>query len=882
MQDAPAGGEARCPKGHPLQRAAVTRRDPCARCAKHTQKEASVLDCRLCNWYLCETCSTPEQGPAAPAAESAQQGAAQATPTPATEEAEDAIWSVIVEIDMGLPFELFWPDIKGGVMRALRVLGPGSEHSRLQEMGWRGERDYEEAARRAFDAAGAAQIVRGRKRSEADRIVASLRGLRALAVRDPEAAAAARAARNALQRPGSEGEENTTLLGRRESLRRRLRGLRELTRELQRGGLSADDLPHMALSQSSLLLRVEQDLEDDERWEGKEVMMEQFISTLEEAHFDLFLDGRMARDRRVTTLLLVCRSSLLSSALNTVVCAAAQDLLPGQLQVKYRGEEGEDGEGGGGVTRTFLTEAGKLLGQASLGLLLPAAGGHLQLSPLLGFLGAEDGDAESVRRRPMRWARFLGRMLGMSVAHECPLGLLLAPSLCKQLLGKEPDFNDLQFVPGLNDGAAGWYGSLRALLAHRAPDLVKDCDTLPRLDDQAVEEALSGLEAEMPSRSKQVFEAMSSSVAASARTPALWEGAVAVARSLLRAADRPPQLRQAARQVRPLLEAVLADSDVKNDARLAREGSKDLKNNQRVAMERVKAPSAALHRGLVALRATWDQVSQSSAAFPDGLELGRLLRAAAEIVPAKEEAVAIPLQAPEGAGERDEDEEEDDEEGGESQADTGGEDSDKEPSSPPSLCRDASKVVLAEDKPCVLSVDSLAEFARALARKAMHTNLQPHLDAVAEEFRSVVPSRTLQGLEWQQLQDRLCGKRLDTRAFVAEWRRRTTYHGCEEADRRVRQWWDHVATRSNEELRRLFAWCTGYAAVPVTAWKFQIQAVDDARRCPTVNTCLTDDPSAANRGVKRPTLYLPDYASQVELARRLEWSVAGACAMLLH
>jgi len=181
-----------------------------------------------------------------------------------------------------------------------------------------------------------------------------------------------------------------------------------------------------------------------------------------------------------------------------------------------------------------------------------------------------------------------------------------------------------------------------------------------------------------------------------------------------------------------------------------------------------------------------------------------------------------------------------------------------------------------------LSVDNLQAFAEAVLQKALTGNLQPQLDAVVSEFRRVVPPKIQRSLSWQQVQDRISGQRLDPEAFIEEWRGKTTYQGCGEEDENVKLWWDYVSEHTPAELQRLFSWCTGYAAIPTTAWKFQIKAVDDTARCPTINTCMTDDPSAANRGVKMPTLYLPGYDSKATLAQKMEWAIAGASTMNLH
>lgn len=788
------------------------------------------MDCRQCNLYLCETCLPQEQ---AAQEEAAVARAAEGQTSEQDAMLEDRVWSSVVEIDQGFPFDAVWPALKQSVLRALR-----SVHTKWPEMGWRSELEFEACLRASLEADGTGTIARGLLRPEAELVVQHLQGqLQCSVRRDMEGAAAARAIweREASPRSDSgaaEHSESGSGNNRREKLRRRLREVRELSEELTR------DHP---LSDLDILGRIERDLEDDERWRSRASVMERALAMLEGAMrgldpLELLFDGRVVRsERRRAATLTVDRQRLLCSALAPVLGAAPEDLRPGRVQVKYSGEEAEDGEGGGGVTRAFLTQAGRLLGAAPLGLLLPALGGHLQLSPLPGFLVPQGLETDAVCRRPERWARFLGRILGMAVAHECPLGLLLVPSLCKQLLGQETSFEDVQFVPGLNDGAAGWYNSLKVLLAHRAPGLVKDDATMVRLETHEIDQALLGLEAVMPSKSRQVFDSLVAYVSDAAHSPEMWEGALGVAACLLQAvrtgADTShAQVRMALLSTKALVEGLTA-------------GRVDL--------------SIGIKRKISSLRTVLNGVTQT---LPEASEVRRLLEHLDDAEELQCEVDELEF----------------------SEADEDDEDS-LCTLEPPTLKRDVSEVRgVGLGSREQLTAENLPTFAAAVAHKALDENLQPHLSVVVEEFRRVVVPKVLHSLSWLDVQDRLSGQRLDPNDFVREWRKRTTYEGCVEADRRVQLWWDHVSERGAEELGRLFAWCTGYAAAPVTAWKFQIQAVDDAKRCPTVNTCLTDDPSAANRGVKRPTLYLPAYDSEVELARRLEWAVAGACAMLLH
>jgi len=181
-----------------------------------------------------------------------------------------------------------------------------------------------------------------------------------------------------------------------------------------------------------------------------------------------------------------------------------------------------------------------------------------------------------------------------------------------------------------------------------------------------------------------------------------------------------------------------------------------------------------------------------------------------------------------------------------------------------------------------LSSANIQVFAKAVARKAMYDNLQPHLGFVIEEFTKVVPKATRERLSWQQLMDLFSGKRLEPCEFIREWRKRTTYKACQETDFVVQTWWEYVSERSKDELHRIFAWCTGFATMPATTWKFAIHVREDSERVPTVNTCMTDDLSAYNHGIRMPTLYLPSTSSKEMLYRHMDWALAAGTAMHLH
>merc|ERR1712194_862255 len=141
----------------------------------------------------------------------------------------------------------------------------------------------------------------------------------------------------------------------------------------------------------------------------------------------------------------------------------------------------------------------------------------------------------------------------MSVAHEGPLGLSLVPSLCKQLLGQDPSFDDLRFAPGLSDGEVGWYHSLRAMFAQ---DTEMTASTSFSMDDEEVEAALFGLKANMPSKAQQTFESLAMFIGSASHLHEQWEVSVRMATRLLRASGTDLQRGIALRAARELFQGI--------------------------------------------------------------------------------------------------------------------------------------------------------------------------------------------------------------------------------------------------------------------------------------------------------------------------------------
>eukprot|EP00927_Polykrikos_kofoidii_P079261 TRINITY_DN76047_c0_g1_i1.p1 TRINITY_DN76047_c0_g1~~TRINITY_DN76047_c0_g1_i1.p1 ORF type:complete len:1071 (+),score=209.88 TRINITY_DN76047_c0_g1_i1:183-3215(+) len=976
-----------------------------------------------------------------------------AAPEDPSGESNERVWSAVVEIDPGFPFDVVWPGLRGSVFKALR-----SVRTTWPEMGWQSGADMEVALRQAIETSGSGSIARGLEKAHAEQVVRQLQNEVNCSVQlDREGAAAAAVIAASVESPTSQGQASADDGERRQKIRERIRLLQEATTVsvdratgIDRPEQAAEQLPP-ELVLTELLSRLERDVESDERWRALAPMMERALDIMQlgpEAMTRLLGGATLRPVQRRCFVISVDRSRVLASALWPVLAAMPEELRPGRLCVTYRGEEGEDGEGGGGVTRAFLTDAGRRLVDGRLGLLLPASRGRVQLSSLPGFLTPGARDPESVWSQPESWSRFLGRVLGMSVAHECPLGFLLVPSLCRQLLAEEPTFEDLKFVPGLSDDSGvGWYSSLRALLAHRAPGLLGEdggsAAALLRLDAEDLDRALVGLEAVMPSRAQQIFEALATGyvTAAAVEAPASREAALAVGAILLRTAKTESQRNQALRAATQLLEGIVADSSsagaapqalqpgVRSICRALRRYSGNRKVDALVVSVSSVLPAqgaATTSEGTVAENevAEQDMADVFSASAPPSPVLSGLRALRPSKVPdvciwltagAKEFRRTtgrfyheVPLDedffdpAPQLGWLTDGFEEREGCDGNGVGDDAHGlaadgirhkswRDGPHEASwprnwrggdvvgfaidldagvacfslngewvssaqmkfeangrsffpamslkgrfsmsiprhtwryepppegnhqawcdtgvfirplplppppvedPPPSLEREVSRVqvpvaegndsdnTVAETGPTCLMASNLEGFARAVMRKALSEDLQPALDIVVKEFRRVVPSRVLQRLTWQQVQDRVSGRRLENpEAFVQEWREKTTYQACLADDAIVSLWWGFVEDLSAEELLALFTWCTGFASIPVTAWKFRVMAVDDTSRCPTVNTCMTDDATAANRGVKMPTLYLPAYDSKQLLKRKMDWAIAGGDALHLH
>lgn len=129
--------------------------------------------------------------------------------------------------------------------------------------------------------------------------------------------------------------------------------------------------------------------------------------------------------------------TLLHTAMKALRDIAPESLQKHKFRVSFRDQLGQDE---GGLRRDFFARLGVLLRKPQNGLLLPAESGCLQLCPSLPEMAA----CNLLEARPAWWWESLGRLLAAAVLHQEPLGLNIAPSVCKQLVGLAPSFEDLE------------------------------------------------------------------------------------------------------------------------------------------------------------------------------------------------------------------------------------------------------------------------------------------------------------------------------------------------------------------------------------------------------------------------------------------------------
>lgn len=398
------------------------------------------------------------------------------------------------------------------------------------------------------------------------------------------------------------------------------------------------------------------------------------------------------------------------------------------------------------------------------------------------------------------------------------------------------------------------------------------------MDVDDINSALCGLEASMPSKAQQVFESLTHFVCTVGHSREQWTMAIEIATRLLQKSPTDSHRTIVLRSAKELFESIAQAHDLtipQGDA--SSDGMADLcwsgcskrlsKKNIRLLRQQISRYRAAqlpdipsdIADALRSFGATMRNLQLQAQAVSEVAQLLQQLVGAPDLKPSVMKRPATMMS---------------------------------KRSSPPATRLPAEGVALKCQVTGVqgegisegeaLTSSNLAAFAAAVQRTALVDNLQPHLSHVVEEFRKVVPDNLLNEVTWQEVQERISGKTLAPEAFLALWKEKSAYKLCSENDVPVQLWWEYLRQQSQQELSHLFTWCTGFAAPPATAWKFQIQVIEGTHRFPSINTCLMDEGSPRNRGVKMPTLYLPSYESMDALTRHMKFATTGSTSMAMH
>ncbi len=134
--------------------------------------------------------------------------------------------------------------------------------------------------------------------------------------------------------------------------------------------------------------------------------------------------------------------NITDSSLCVLKDLTGEQLRGNALKIQYVSEEVEQvGVDAGGVRRDWLSRLSAELFDPKFNLVIAGFNPNdsVQISPSPAFGGLNEEDQRS-------WYRLMGRVLGLSILYEDPLGVALVPSLCKLILEEQPSFEDVKHV----------------------------------------------------------------------------------------------------------------------------------------------------------------------------------------------------------------------------------------------------------------------------------------------------------------------------------------------------------------------------------------------------------------------------------------------------
>uniref|UniRef100_A0A7S2SLV7 HECT-type E3 ubiquitin transferase n=1 Tax=Mucochytrium quahogii TaxID=96639 RepID=A0A7S2SLV7_9STRA len=179
-------------------------------------------------------------------------------------------------------------------------------------------------------------------------------------------------------------------------------------------------------------------------------------------------------------------SNIANSSAGVLHKFSGEELRNKGLRVQYVTEEqAQIGIDAGGIRRDWLSRLSTELFDPKFGLVIAGYNPNdsVQISPKPTFNGKISEEDQH------KWYNLLGKILGLSVLYNDPLGIALVPSMCKLLLEADPEFEDVRNV-------SNQYYTTFSMLKH-----------LRETDQAQFEEALNDLTFTVNSRECMMKEA---------------------------------------------------------------------------------------------------------------------------------------------------------------------------------------------------------------------------------------------------------------------------------------------------------------------------------------------------------------------------------------
>ena len=108
-------------------------------------------------------------------------------------------------------------------------------------------------------------------------------------------------------------------------------------------------------------------------------------------------------------------------------------------------------------------------------------------------------------------------------------------------------------------------------------------------------------------------------------------------------------------------------------------------------------------------------------------------------------------------------------------------------------------------------------YARKVAKYYLIKEVQEELKEFTRGFYQVLPSNIISVFDEDELDFIIKGV---PHLSLDDWKANTLYRGDYTSNHRVIKWfWEHLATFSQDDLRKLLLFCTGMPRVPIDGFK---------------------------------------------------------------